>query len=182
MPFISEYLYQKLSKSELENSESIMIKQYPISKDRNKKIEEKFALIKEAIVSIRRAKAIIDKGNSKIEKAYVKGESGETDKIFIQKLAKVEDVEFTQEKVENSVSDIADSCETFIPTKSIDLTPIINKLRKQDEKLQKEMDKLNGMLNNERFVANAPEDEYLKYNYILFLKDQGRNFDTELFV
>lgn len=32
------------------------------------------------------------------------------------------------------------------------------------------------------FLANAPEDEYLKYNYILFLKDQGRNFDTELFV
>ncbi len=32
------------------------------------------------------------------------------------------------------------------------------------------------------FLANAPEDEYLKFNYILFLKDQGRNFDTELFV
>jgi len=32
------------------------------------------------------------------------------------------------------------------------------------------------------FLANAGEDEYQKFNYLLFLKDQGRNFDTELFV
>ncbi len=32
------------------------------------------------------------------------------------------------------------------------------------------------------FLANAQEDEYQKFNYLLFLKDQGRNFDTELFV
>ncbi len=32
------------------------------------------------------------------------------------------------------------------------------------------------------FLANASEDEYQKFRYILFLKDQGRNFDTELFV
>ncbi|XXF40993.1 hypothetical protein MLC44_08540 [Sulfurimonas sp. NW9] len=81
---------------------------------------------------------------------------------FIAKLAKVEDVEFTDTKIENAVSDIADSCETFIPTDSIDLTPIINKLTKQDEKLQKEIGKLSGMLNNERFVANAPADVLAK--------------------
>jgi len=32
------------------------------------------------------------------------------------------------------------------------------------------------------FLANAQEDEYKKFEYLLFLKDQGRNFDTELFV
>ena len=37
------------------------------------------------------------------------------------------------------------------------LTPIITKLTRQKEKLEKEIQKLNGMLNNERFVANAPE-------------------------
>ncbi|MEA2091598.1 MAG: valine--tRNA ligase, partial [Campylobacterota bacterium] len=71
---------------------------------------------------------------------------------------KVEVLEFTETKIENSVSDIANLCETFIPTDSIDLSSIIAKLTKQDEKLQKEIGKLNGMLNNERFVANAPED------------------------
>ncbi|MEN8303096.1 MAG: valine--tRNA ligase, partial [Campylobacterota bacterium] len=72
------------------------------------------------------------------------------------------DVEFTQIKIENSVSDIADNCETFIPTDSIDLSSIIAKLTKQDEKLQKEIGKLSGMLKNERFVANAPEDVLAK--------------------
>jgi valyl-tRNA synthetase len=81
---------------------------------------------------------------------------------FIVKLAKVADVEFTQTKIENAVSDIADSCETFIPTDSIDLSSIITKLTKQDEKLQKEIGKLSGMLNNERFVANAPQDVLAK--------------------
>jgi len=36
------------------------------------------------------------------------------------------------------------------------MTPIISKLSKQKEKLEKEIAKLNGMLSNERFVANAP--------------------------
>jgi hypothetical protein len=32
------------------------------------------------------------------------------------------------------------------------------------------------------FLENATEDEYPKYRYLLFLKDQGRSFDIELFV
>ena len=117
----------------------------------------------DAIVSIRRAKVLVDLANQKIAKAYVKIDNiKEKDKEmmlpFIIKLAKVENVEFTDEKIENSVSDIADYCETFIPTDTIDLSSIITKLTKQDEKLQKEIGKLNGMLNNERFVSNAPAD------------------------
>ena len=40
-------------------------------------------------------------------------------------------------------------------------------MTKQDEKLQKEIDKLNGMLNNEKFVANAPEDVLEKNRTLL---------------
>jgi len=32
------------------------------------------------------------------------------------------------------------------------------------------------------FLENAGEDEYPKFRYLLFLKDNGKNFDTELFV
>jgi len=88
-------------------------------------------------------------------------------KPFISRLAKVEVVEFTDTKVENAISDISQKCETFIPTQSIDLTPIISRLTKQDEKLQKEIDKIGGMLNNERFVANAPEDVLAKNRELL---------------
>ena len=162
MPFITEYLYHELSGTTLEDSESIMISAYP-TKTKQRKEEKKFEIIMDAIVSIRRAKVLVDLANQKIPKAYVKID-GISDKDkemmlpFIVRLAKVEVVEFCDEKIEDAVSDIADSCETFIPTGSIDLTPIISKLTKQDEKLQKEIDKLNGMLNNERFVSNAPQD------------------------
>ena len=162
MPFITEHLYHELSGTSLENADSIMIKKFPY-KTKQRKEEAKFEIIMDAIVSIRRAKVLVDMANQKIAKAYVKidGLSEEDKEMmlpFIAKLAKVEEVLFSEEKVQNAVSDIADKCETFIPTDSIDLTPIINKLTKQDEKLQKEIGKLSGMLNNERFVANAPAD------------------------
>jgi len=162
MPFITEHLYHQLSGTSLEDGESIMIKKFP-HKIKQRKEEAKFEIIMDAIVSIRRAKVLVDMANQKIEKAFVKIDGiSEKDKAmmtpFIAKLAKVENLEFTESKIENAVSDIADKCETFIPTDSIDLTPIINKLTKQDEKLQKEIGKLNGMLGNERFVANAPAD------------------------
>ena len=163
MPFVTEYLYHELSGTTLEESDSIMIMPYPHKTKKREKEEKKFGIIMDAIVSIRRAKVLVDLANQKIEKAYVKID-GISDKDkemmlpFIAKLAKVEDVAFTEKKVANAVSDIADLCETFIPTDSIDLSPIINKLTKQDEKLQKEINKLEGMLNNKRFVANAPED------------------------
>jgi len=172
MPFITEYLHHELSGTSLETSDSIMISSYP-TKTKQRKEEKKFEIIMDAIVSIRRAKVLVDMANQKIDKAFVKID-GISDKDkemmtpFIMKLAKVEkELIFTDVKVENAVSDIADKCETFIPTDSIDLTPIINKLTKQNEKLDKEVGKLNGMLNNERFVANAPEDVLAKNRELL---------------
>jgi len=172
MPFITEHLYHELSGTSLENGDdSIMIMSFP-TKTKKRKEEEKFEIIMDAIVSIRRAKVLVDLANQKIEKAFVKIDNlSDKDKEmmmpFIVKLAKVEVLEFTDSKIENSVSDISDLCESFIPTDSIDLTSIINKLTKQDEKLTKEIGKLNGMLNNERFVANAPEDVLAKNRGLL---------------
>ncbi|QDF28239.1 valine--tRNA ligase [Halarcobacter anaerophilus] len=160
MPFISDFLYHKLSGTSLENSDSVMIMNFPKDVKKDEKMEEMFSLIEEAIIAIRRAKVVIDMGNSKIPKAYVKLDKtidNEIAKPFIQKLAKVENIEFVDNKQENCVTDVSDNLEVYIPTLEIDMTPIINKLTKQKEKTQKEVDKLNGMLSNEKFVANAPE-------------------------
>ncbi len=160
MPFISEYLYQNLSATELENSESIMVKEFPNNIEVNENITKEFDLIIEAIVAIRRAKAIVDMGNQKIKKAFVKFNSKmsiSSAKDFICKLAKVENVDFIDSKIEKSVTDVSDNLEVFIPLENIDLNPIIARLTKQKEKIEKETNKLNGMLSNERFVANAPK-------------------------
>ncbi len=116
-------------------------------------------MVLKPITAIRRAKVIIDMGNSKIAKAYIKLDKQidtAVAKPFIEKLAKVEDIEFVEAKVENSITDVSNNLEVYLPTSEIDMSPIIDKLTKQKEKTQKEFDKLNGMLSNERFVANAP--------------------------
>ncbi len=164
MPFITEYLYHELSGTSLESGESIMVMAYPHKTKPREKEEALFERIKDAIVSIRRAKALVDMANQKIQSAYVKAEGIDETlaKAFIEKLAKVENVAFTHEKIDNAVSDVGLHVEVYIPTESIDLSPIINRLSKQLEKSQKEIAKLSGMLNNEKFVANAPDDVIAK--------------------
>ncbi len=161
MPFISEYLYQELSALTLENNESIMIKEYPEIKERDEEIERVFSLIIEAIIDIRRAKANIDLANKTISKAYIKNDSNidiSKYKHFIESLAKVENIEFTDSKIKNAATDVSDNLQIFIPLENIDLKPIINRLSKLKTKLEKEREKLNKMLSNENFVKNAPKN------------------------
>jgi len=164
MPFITEHLYHELSGTSLESGDSIMVIAYPNKTKRRLKEEALFDVIMDAIITIRRAKALVDMANQKIELAYVKAEDIDESlaKAFIERLAKVTEVKFTSEKVPDAVSDVGEHVEVYIPTDSIDLTPIINRLEKQQEKIQKEVAKLSGMLNNERFVANAPEEVIAK--------------------
>jgi valyl-tRNA synthetase len=160
MPFITENLYQRLSNSSLEGGDSIMIKQYPTVGEVDSGVIEQFDLIMEAIVSIRRCKVLVDKGNQRIERAYLnfsKDIDKELAKPFIAKLAKVDEVRFIDRKLENSVTDVSDNLESFISTDDIDMGAIINKLTKQKTKLEREVAKLSGMLNNRRFVENAPQ-------------------------
>ena len=160
MPFITENLYQRLSGKELAEGDSIMISRYPQTAEIDEVIAKAFDLAIEAIVSVRRCKTLIDKGNQRIEKASIKLNK-EADKAllkpFIEKLAKVDEIVFVDEKLPNCVTDVSDSLETMISTEEIDMSAIIAKLTKQKEKLEKEIGKLSGMLNNEKFVANAPE-------------------------
>jgi len=160
MPFITEYLYHRLSNTSLEESQSIMVLNYPKTGKLDNSIMQQFEQIIEAIVSVRRCKTLIEQGNQKIEKAYIRiGESADKElmKPFIEKLAKVGSIEFVNESLDKCVKDVSDTLESMIATENIDLSPIIQKLEKQKEKLDKEITKLSSMLNNERFVANAPE-------------------------
>lgn len=158
MPFLSEYLYQELSGTKLQDAPSIMVMRYPHPGERDERIEELFSLLIEAIVSIRRAKATIELGNARVAKAYVKSAvdlSAAAD--YIKTLAKVDEVEFTQQNIANSARDVSERLETFVPLEGVDLSGVISRLNAQKAKLQKEIEKLSNMLNNEKFVASAPQ-------------------------
>ncbi len=161
MPFISEHLYHELSGTSLEEgAESIMVMPYPQSTANDPEIEAIFALVIEAIVSIRRAKATVDIGGE-IEKVYIKpndpGIDLESAKKYIQRLARVREVLFVDTKEPECVADVSDNLEVYIPLAGIDLAPIVSRLENQKAKLEKEVQKLSGMLNNQKFLANAPE-------------------------
>jgi valyl-tRNA synthetase len=161
MPFITEYLYQKLSSSTLSKDNSIMVMRYPKEISVANSTQESFNIAIEAIVSLRRCKTLVDMGNKRIEKAYIKVANKIDNALlapFIQKLAKVDDIEFVQSKPANSVVDVSDNLESYISTDDIDLQPIIDKLTNQKAKLEKEVAKLNGMLSNKKFVDNAPKE------------------------
>ena len=159
MPFLSEYLYQELSGTKLQDACSIMVMRYPHPGERDERIEELFSLLIEAIVSIRRAKATIELGNARVAKAYVKSAvdlSAAAD--YIKTLAKVDEVEFTQQNIANSARDVSESLETFVPLEGVDLSGVISRLSAQKAKLQKEIEKLSAMLGNEKFISSAPAD------------------------
>ncbi|MSN97039.1 valine--tRNA ligase [Campylobacter sp. FMV-PI01] len=159
MPFLSEYLYHELSGSNLENSKSIMLSNYPKISKNDEEIEKLFSILIEAVISIRRAKAVIDLGNSKIPLAYVKLSSNIdlNDAIkFIKLLSKCEDVKFTDSKIENSITDVSENLSTFVPLSGVDTSEFVRRLNAQKTKLEKEIAKLENMLGNEKFIANAP--------------------------
>ena len=243
MPFISEFLFHELSGSNLESASSIMIEAYPQANECDLQIEKTFELVIEAIVAIRRAKATIEQGNSKIAKAFIKlnkgveldmnldsnylgpafGPSNKIDKYlveqimqkgdetkkdytvyaekknnentkegdiiiwssyakeyieeknldieipdlewgesykveeFIKLLAKCEQIEFCDAKIENAARDVSENLEVFVPLEGVDMSAVIMRLRSQKTKLEKEIAKLSNMLNNEKFVASAPQ-------------------------
>lgn len=160
MPFISEYLFHELSGSNLENASSIMIEAYPQANERDLQIEKTFELVIEAIVAIRRAKATIEQGNSKIPKAFIKlnGNENLTEATnYIALLAKCEQIEFCNAKIENAARDVSENLEVFVPLEGVDMSAVIMRLRSQKTKLEKEIAKLSSVLNNEKFVASAPQ-------------------------
>ncbi|OCR14022.1 valine--tRNA ligase [Helicobacter pullorum] len=162
MPFISEYLWHKLDGSTLEESGSIMVKPYPTFTYCDNSNLQIFELISDSIISIRRAKTTIELANQKIPKAYIKSniaiskDFAPTFVKYVSKLAKVEEIEITSQKIPHCIVDITEKVESYIPIQEINLTPIISRLEKQQEKTQKEIIKLQSMLKNEKFIANAP--------------------------
>ncbi|NDJ26399.1 valine--tRNA ligase [Campylobacter sp. MIT 12-8780] len=162
MPFISEYLYHKLSNTELANSPSLMIAKFPRFKAQNEKSEKLFNLVIESIVSIRRAKALIDQ--SKIKKAFIKlndislNEALKAYTHFISLLSKSEEVEFITEKISNASADVSENLSVFIPLENVDLSAVLQRLENQKLKIEKEQSKLENMLKNEKFISKAPKE------------------------
>jgi valyl-tRNA synthetase len=159
MPFITEHLYLALSS---EAQKSIMISKFPENLPLFEDVENEFELIKEAVISIRRAKTSAGAANKRTELAFIMPNNKEAIKAenikFISQLSKCEKVELVEVKPDSSAVDVSANLQTFAPMGEEEKNALKTKLEAQITKLQKELDKLNGMLKNEKFVANAPKE------------------------
>ncbi|MGX3044963.1 class I tRNA ligase family protein [Helicobacter sp. T3_23-1056] len=64
--------------------------------------------------------------------------------------------------IKNCVVDIGEGVKSYLPLDNIDLAPILSRLEAQKQKLQKEREKLESNLKNDRFLSNAPKEVVAK--------------------
>lgn len=178
MPFLSEYVFQRLLGRDIDNGlkdyDSIMIESFPCDSERNIELERGFAVILDCVTTIRRMRANLGIGNTMLAKIFIELQAkdknllqslqiGQNDSFytlftsFVVKLAKVQEVVFVDSKPISCVADIGSFVKIYLESSNFDLVGILDRLTKQEEKLQKDIAKITSMLSNANFIANAPE-------------------------
>ena len=176
MPFITEEIFCTLWPEE----ESIMISAWPVFRESWNFKEEELAIetIKEGVRSIRNVRSAMNVPPGKKARVFVVSEKKnvrrifENGKVFFGTLGSASEVTVQADKSgigEDAVSAIIPDAVIYMPfAELIDLEKEIERLRREEERLQKELSRVNGMLNNEKFISKAPavkiEEEKGKLN------------------
>ena len=167
MPFITEEIYCTLCPEE----ESIMISAWPeFTEEWNFAAdEEAVETIKEAVRGIRNVRTGMNVPPSKKAKVFVVSEDEavrevfENGKVFFATLGYASEVFVQADKegiAEDAVSAVIGNAVIYMPfAELVDIEKEIERLKKEEEKLEKELARVNGMLNNERFISKAPESK-----------------------
>lgn len=164
MPFITEEIWQKIKIG----GDTIMLAQFPIVDKEliRPEVVKSFDYIKEVISSLRNIKAEMGISPAKEVKVVIKTSDEnelktlEKNYIFITKLAKIEEMKFGKDvtKPEQSGFRVAANSEVYmILTGLLNAEVEIKKITDQIAKVQKDLDKVNAKLADERFTSRAPE-------------------------
>ena len=160
MPFITEEIWQTLP----HDGESIMISEWPVYKDEyNFNVEEQeMDRIMEAVRAIRNRRAEMNVPPSKKAKYYIATSYKDTFEkagIFMQRLASCSEAEIGDSfEIDDAVCIVTTDAKIYIPLgELVDFEKEIARLNKEKEKVLKELEFIDKKLNNENFVAKAPQ-------------------------
>ncbi len=162
MPFITEEAYLHLPGS----SDTIMMAPWPTVVDEFVFGKEAYAVseVMEVIRAVRNVRAemnVVPSVRAKVMLVTKQIEDYAPLTSYIEKLAWASSVEVKEDKEgvdDNAVSLVCSTCEVFIPlAELIDIEKEVERLQKESEKLQGEIKRANAKLNNQGFVAKAPE-------------------------
>lgn len=180
MPFITEEIYQAMKENEPNEAvkasmeDSIMISAWPEFRDEwnFEKEEAATSLMKEAVKQIRAVRTNMNVPPSRKAKVFVVSEKEEIRRIFedgktfFGSLAYANEVEIQETKEgieENAVSAVISSAVIYMPFSDlVDIDKEIERLKKEKKRLEGEVARSNGMLNNPKFVEKAPEAKILE--------------------
>ena len=165
MPFITEEIFCNIQDEE----ESIMISSWPVYDEANNFAAEEKAIetIKEAVRNIRNLRADMNVAPSRKALVYVVTASEDVKNIFNNSLgffgtlAYASEVKVQADKAgipDDAVSTVIPDAVIYIPfAELVDIDKEIERLKKEEGRLQGEIKRCNGMLNNERFTSKAPQ-------------------------
>ena len=165
MPFITEEIFCNIQDEE----ESIMISSWPVYDEANNFAAEEKAIetIKEAVRNIRNLRADMNVAPSRKALVYVVSASEDVKNIFNNSLgffgtlAYASEVKVQSDKAgipDDAVSTVIPDAVIYIPfAELVDIDKEIERLKKEEGRLQGEIKRCNGMLNNERFTSKAPQ-------------------------
>ncbi len=175
IPFITEEIFCTLQDEE----ESIMVSEWPVyTEELNFAAEEKaIETIKEAVRAIRTVRTSMNVPPSRKAKVFVVSENAEicrifeNGKVFFATLASASEVAVQADKegiADDAVSAVIPGANIYIPFADlVDIEKEVERLKKEEVKLSKELARSKGMLSNERFISKAPaakiEEEKAKY-------------------
>ncbi|MBE6843602.1 MAG: valine--tRNA ligase [Ruminococcus sp.] len=160
MPYITEEIWQTLT----DESCPIMLEKFPVFEEKYsyKEEEEAFEKVIAVIKEIRNRRTEMNippsvKANVFIETADTA--LFESCSMFFEKMAFAKEVNVAEKfDIEDAVTAVTDSARAFIPMNElVDKDKELARLNKEKEKVQKDIDFLSGKLNNEGFIAKAPE-------------------------
>ncbi len=164
MPFITEEIFCTLQSEE----ESIMISSWPVADESRAfdKEEKEIEILKEAVRGIRNARTGLNVPPSRKAQVYVVTDRSdvasvfEEGKLFFATLAYASEVLVQKDKAgiaDDAVSVVIENATVYMPfAELVDIAQEIERLKKEEKRLQGEIARSNGMLNNEKFVSKAP--------------------------
>ena len=167
MPFVTEEIFCTLQDEE----ESIMISDWPVYKEEwNFAADEKaIETIKEAVRGIRNVRTQMNVAPSRKAKVFVVSDNKEvldiftTGKLFFEALAYASESVCQSGKdgiADDAVSVVLADATVYIPFSDlVDISAEIERLTKEQKKLEGELKRSQNMLSNEKFLSKAPAEK-----------------------
>ena len=165
MPVITEEIFCNIQDDE----ESIMISSWPVYDEKFNFPDEEVAIqtIKEAVRNIRNVRAQMNVAPSRKAKVYVVSEDAlirdifENGRVFFATLAYASEVAVQSDKSgipDDAVSAVIPGAVLYIPfAELVDIDKEIERLKKEEGRLNGEIKRCEGMLGNEKFISKAPQ-------------------------